>query len=416
MNENNDRGFHPTLRIKGTKSRALIGKKIVVGVTGSVSAVRIVELCRELIRYGADVYVAMTDDAKNIIHPYTLHYASGHEVIERLVGRIEHIEFLGMDGEADLLLIAPATSNTINKIAGGISDTTITLFANTALGSNIPVAIVPAMHESMYRNPILLENIEKLKKLGITFIGPRIEEGKAKIAKNDEIVLHVEHILSKKVLKGKRVLITSGATVEPIDPIRIITNRASGKTGEELAKECFKEGAKVTVVHKGNIDIIGIDEIYVESAEEMYDAVINELNLKKYDIFISAAAISDYIVNKSNTKISSNKEVILRLKPAKKLIKDVKERFPELIVVGFKAETNLEVKELIDRAIAKKDETKMELIVANDVGRGGMGTPDNDVYIIKSRDDIKHVQGPKKIIAEKIVSKLSEILKDDRVF
>lgn len=413
MNENNDRGgFHPTLRIKGTKSSALLGKKIVVGVTGSVSAIRVVELCRELIRYGADVYVAMTDNAKNIIHPYTLHYASGHEVIEKLVGRIEHIEFLGMDGEADLLLIAPATSNTINKIAGGISDTTITLFANTALGSNIPIAIVPAMHESMYRNPILLESISKLKNLGVTFIGPRIEEGKAKIAKNDEIVLHVEHILSKKILKGKRILITSGSTVESIDPIRIITNRASGKTGEELAKECFKEGAKVTIVHRGKIDVLGIDEIYAESAKEMYDAVFNELNSKKYDAFISAAAISDYTIDKADTKIPSDKELVLRLKPTRKLVKDVKQKFPDLVLVGFKAETNLDVEELINRAIAKKDEVKMELIVANDIGRGGIGTPDNDVYIIKSRDDIEHVTGPKKIIAEKIVSKLSKILKE----
>lgn len=413
MNENNDRGgFHPTLRIKGTKSSALLGKKIVVGVTGSVSAIRVVELCRELIRYGADVYVAMTDNAKNIIHPYTLHYASGHEVIEKLVGRIEHIEFLGMDGEADLLLIAPATSNTINKIAGGVSDTTITLFANTALGSNIPIAIVPAMHESMYRNPILLESISKLKNLGVTFIGPRIEEGKAKIAKNDEIVLHVEHILSKKILKGKRILITSGSTIESIDPIRIITNRASGKTGEELAKECFKEGAKVTIVHRGKIDVLGIDEIYAESAKEMYDAVFNELNSKKYDAFISAAAISDYTIDKADTKIPSDKELVLRLKPTRKLIKDVKQKFPDLVLVGFKAETNLDVEELINRAIAKKDEVKMELIVANDIGRGGIGTPDNDVYIIKSRDDIEHVTGPKKIIAEKIVSKLSKILKE----
>lgn len=411
MNEN-DRGFHPTLKIKGTKSSSLLGKKIVVGVTGSVSAIRIVELCRELIRYGADVYVAMTEDAKNIIHPYTLHYASGHEVIEKLVGRIEHIEFLGMDGEADLLLIAPATSNTINKVAGGISDTTITLFANTALGSNIPVAIVPAMHESMYQNPILLDNIDKLKKLGITFIGPRIDEGKAKIATTNEIVLHVEHILSKKILKGKRVLITSGATVEPIDPIRIITNRASGKTGEELAKECFKEGAKVTIVHKGRINTIGIDEIYVESAKEMYEAVINELNSKTYDAFISAAAVSDYTVDKVDTKISSDKELILRLKPTRKLIKDVKETFPDLVVVGFKAETNLERKELINRALAKKDEINMELIVANDIGCGGIGTPDNEVYIIRSRENIEHIKGPKKMIAEKIVSKLSKILKE----
>jgi len=406
-----DRGFHPTLRIKGTKSKSLLGKKIVVGVTGSVAAVRVVELCRELIRYGADVYVVMTDAAKNIIHPYTLHYASGHDVIEKLVGRIEHVEFLGMEGEADLFLIVPATSNTISKIAYGISDTTITLFATTAFGSKIPIAIVPAMHESMYQNPILLENIERLRELGVTFIGPRIEEGKAKIAKVDEVVLYVEHILSKKILKGKRALITSGATAEPIDPIRILTNRSSGKTGKELAKECFRQGADVMIVHKGEIDTLGISEIMVESAKEMYDTVMGELERERYDCLISAAAISDYIVETAETKISSGDEIILKLIPTRKLIEDVKKKFLDLVVVGFKAETNVSREELIKRALEKKERVGMELIVANDVGKGGMGTPDNEVYIIKDKDEIDHVKGAKKIIAEKIITSLSKVFK-----
>ena len=149
-----DRGPHPTLRIKGEKSHSLLGKKIVLGVTGSIAAVRTVELARELIRHGADVYGVMSEAATEIIHPYTLHYATGHEVITRLMGKIEHVEFLGMQGSADLYVIAPCTANTLNKIATGVSDTTVTAFATTAFGSGIPVIVVPAMHETIYRSLI----------------------------------------------------------------------------------------------------------------------------------------------------------------------------------------------------------------------------------------------------------------------
>ena len=173
---------HPTLRIKATKGKSLLGKKIVLGVTGSIAAVRTVEIARELVRYGADVYAVMSEAATEIIHPYALHYATGHEVITKLMGNIEHVEFLGMEGTADLFLIAPCTANTLGKIACAIDDTPVTTFATTAFGSGIPIMVVPAMHETMYNHPILQEHIRKLEKLGVLVVGPKFEEKKAKIA------------------------------------------------------------------------------------------------------------------------------------------------------------------------------------------------------------------------------------------
>ena len=412
-----ERGPHPTLRIKGTKSHALSGKRIVLGVTGSIAAVKTVELARELIRHGADVYGVMSESATEIIHPYTLHYATGHEVITKLMGNIEHVEFLGMEGSADMFIIAPCTANTLNKIAGGVSDTPVTAFATTAFGSGIPIIVVPAMHETMYKNPILIANCDKLRKLGVTVIGPRFEEGLAKIVSTEDIILAVEHGLSPKKLAGKRILITGGPTIEPIDPIRILTNRSSGLTGIELAKEAYKQDAEVTLVHsKTPLNLDGIKEVRVETAREMIDACVTELREGKekeegYDVLISSAAISDFTADFSETKISSGGDFCLHLVPTgKKLIDEVKREFPELVIVGFKAEANVSEEELISAAREKMKTHNIEMVVANDVGNGGIGTEENEVYIIREgTSDIKHVKGVKRLIAEEIMEELVKI-------
>lgn len=170
-------------------------KKIVVAVTGSVAAVRTPELVRELIRQGYDVECVMSEDAKKIIHQNVLEWASQRPVITEITGAVEHVRLVGIGGEAGLLLIMPSTSNTISKIAAGIDDTPITTFAATALGCGKKIIIVPAMHQSMYINPFVAENIEKLKCVGVTFVGPRIEENKAKVADENEILDAVKKIL-----------------------------------------------------------------------------------------------------------------------------------------------------------------------------------------------------------------------------
>ncbi len=390
-----------------TASSSLEGKTIVLGITGSIAAVRCVELARELRRHGADVHAVMTSSAQKILHPEAMRYATGNPVITEITGDVEHVEFCGIGGRASLLLIAPCTANTIGKIAHGIDDTTVTTFATTAFGSGIPIMIMPAMHSSMYDHPIVIENTGKLTELGVEFINPVMEEGAAKIAEKEEIVLRVERALGGKALAGKRILITGGATAEAIDPIRILTNRASGKTGIELALEAFRRGADVTLVHGGCLGIQGICEFEVESAKDMRDTVIEELD-KGYDLLISAAAISDFTLVPSENKIKSGREVKLALKPASKLIKEVRSKFPQLKIIGFKAETGVTEDELVKRARESLEASALSLVVANDVSGGGMGTDTNDVYLID--DGVKRVSGTKHEVAKEIMDKVEHIL------
>ena len=391
-------------------SKSLDGKIIVLGITGSIAAVRCVELARELRRQGADVHAIMTDAARKIIHPESMLYATCNPVITEITGNVEHVEFCGIGGKASLLLIAPCTANTIGKIAHGIDDTPVTTFATTAFGSGIPIMIVPAMHESMYDHPIVIENIGKLTDLGVEFINPVTEEGAAKIAGKEEIVLRVEKAVGKKTLSGKRIIITGGATAEAIDPIRILTNRASGKTGIELALEAFRRGADVTLVHRGCMGIQGICEFFAESAKDMTDTVIGELG-KGYDMLISAAAISDFTITPSKDKIKSGKEVKLMLTPAPKLIREVRGKFPELKIIGFKAETGVTEEELIKRARESMESSDLCMVVANDVSSGGMGTDDNNVHLIDG--SIKPISGTKRQIAIEIMDKVEGILRNE---
>ncbi|MEA1984353.1 MAG: bifunctional phosphopantothenoylcysteine decarboxylase/phosphopantothenate--cysteine ligase CoaBC [Euryarchaeota archaeon] len=406
----NDDQEHPTLWIRGNKSMSLSGKRIVLAVTGSIAAVRVVELARELIRNGADVHAVMTDAAKHILHPDALHYATGHKVITDITGDVEHVAFCGLLGCADLLLIAPATANTIGKIASGIDDTPVTTFATTALGSNIPIIVVPAMHGSMYDHPAVASNIDRLKEWGIVLIGPEREEGIAKITSNEQIVLEVERVLATADLSGVKILVTSGATAEPIDPIRIITNRSSGKTGRHIALEAYRRGADVTLVHQDRLGIDGIHEIFVETAEEMIDATLDELE-DGYDIVISAAAISDYTTDASPSKIKSGLDMVLKLHPTRKLIRLVRKAHPDMTLVGFKAEAGTNHDELMKRAWDTLEKSRLDLIVANEVSGGGIGTEDNDVYLIASgKLPPRHVSGNKRLIACKLLDRVAEIL------
>jgi phosphopantothenoylcysteine decarboxylase / phosphopantothenate---cysteine ligase len=404
--------FHPTLWIEGQKSSSLAGKTIVLGVTGSIGAVRVVELARELIRNGAEVHAVMTDAARHILHPDALYYATGNPVITEIGGRVEHVEFCGLKGRADLFLIAPATANTIGKIACGIDDTAVTSFATTALGSGKPIMVVPAMHESMYMHPAVVENLMKLKSWDISIVGPRLEEGIAKIAANEEIVLEVERALGGKSLDKIKIIITSGSTAETIDPIRILTNRASGKTGRELALEAYRRGADITLVHRDRIGISGIKEIFAESAAEMTDSVLSELETE-YDILISSAAIADYTAEPSPEKIKSGGELMLKLKPTRKLIKECREKYPNLLIIGFKAETGVGREELLRRAVATLEGSKLDLIVANDVIKGGMGTDDNEIYLLgKEKGEPKFIHGSKRNLAASILEEAGRLLND----
>jgi len=394
--------------ITGSVSDTLSKKTIVIGVTGSIAAVRVVDLIRDLIRRGAEVHAVASSASQQILHPYSLQYATGHDVITEITGQVEHVQFCGVGGKADLLLIAPATANTIGKMACGIDDTPVTTFATTALGSGKPVAVVPAMHEAMYRHPAVLRNLETLRAMGVTLIDPRLEEGKAKIADNLAVVREVERLLGPADLAGKRIVITSGSNAETIDPIRILTNRASGKTGVALALEARRRGADVTIVHRF-IQDIPVRQVYAESAREMLDAVLAEVG-KGCDALISAAAVADYTLDPQAEKIKSGQELVLRLMPTQKIIKTVREAYPHLKIVGFKAETGVTDEELVVRAKKSMQGAGLDLVVANDVARGGMGTDDNRVLIIDRLVSRKVAEGKKGLIAKMIMDALMEIL------
>ena len=394
-------------RIKGKKSKKIEGKKVVLGVTGSIAAVESVKLARELARRGADVVAVMSKAARKIIHPYALEFATGCKTITEVTGSIEHVNYLGIDGDADLYLIAPATANTISKIAQGIDDTPVTTFATTALGSGISVIIVPAMHESMMKNKAVLENIQKLVNMGVEIVQPRLEEGKAKFPDLETICLHVERELYPKELKGKRVIVTAGPTYEQLDPIRFISNKSSGKMGKEIALEMWRRGAEVIFItsKSTNLKLPKFREIGVWSVKDMLKAVLYEIE-KGCDLFVASAAASDFVVDMEASKIKTAPSIELKLREAPKIIKEVRKIYKGHII-GFKAETGITDGELLKIAGEKLEEDALNMVVANDVLEKGMGTEDTRVLILTQKRQ-EWVEGLKTDVAERIVKSYIE--------
>jgi phosphopantothenoylcysteine decarboxylase/phosphopantothenate--cysteine ligase len=405
--------FKPTkhssiLEITGSKSDLLSGKRIVIGMTGSVAVLEIVNLARLLMRNGAEIFVVMSSAARELIQPDLVEWAVGNPVITKLTGQIEHVHLCGQHPDkADLLLIAPSTANTIGKIAQGIDDTPVTTFATTAFGTGIPIAIVPAMHGTMYDNPMVIKNIKQLKDVGVTFIGPRIEEGKAKIAKNDEILETIIGMLSKNDLAKKKVVVTAGPTRIWIDEVRFISNPSTGRMGIEIAKEAASRGAEVTLILGPTNLPINNPTIKVESIETPQDIIEVINKQKKIDLFISAAAIGDYQPEKQKGKIPSRKESLtLKLEPTPKIIAHVKQKFPKARIVVFKAEVKATKSELIEKAQRSLKDYQIDMVVANFLDKPDQGfeSKTNEVILIKKNDNITDLPlSSKRVIAEKII-------------
>ena len=250
----------------------LEGVNVVLGISGSIAAVKTVELAHELRREGANVRAVMTDSATGIVHPWAVEFATENDVVTDLTGRVEHVELCGVEGWGDVLLLAPATANTVGKVAAAVDDTPVTTTATTALGAGLPVVVAPAMHEPMYDHPGVLEAISRVESWGVDFVDPRIEEGKAKIATEEAIVTGVARAAGERPLAGRHVVVTAGATTESVDPVRTLSNRASGRTGRAVAWACYVLGAEVTLVHDGP-DVPYATVEGVESAAEMTAAV-----------------------------------------------------------------------------------------------------------------------------------------------
>lgn len=376
--------------------------EIVLCVTGSIAAIESIKLARELARHGIKVKCFMSDGACEIIHPYAMEFATGQAVVTKITGNIEHVKY----ANADLILVAPATANVISKFAYKIADNPINTLLITAFGYNTPILMVPSMHNSMYK--AVKENIETLKSEGITFVKPKIEEKKAKFPDINDIVLHVLRGISKGDLRGKKVLVSAGSTYEKIDEVRGITNRSSGKMGIEIAKEAFIRGAEVTLI-KGRVtvDVPNVfDVIEVEPTSEMHYAV-SKLVVKN-DIFISAAAVSDFKVkNTDAAKISSDSDITIELERTPKILNEIKEINPNIFLVGFKAVHNLSDEELLNAAKQRMIKSSADLMVANDVAVEGAGFGSDQNQVVLMDDDIIEISlSPKREIAKRIIDRI----------
>ena len=409
-------GEHTSKEIIGTKGDELTGKKIVLCMTGSVAAIKSPEIARELMRHGAEVYTVMSEMAQKIVHPYMMEWSTGNPVVTELTGETEHVTLGGEHPDrADLILVAPSTANTIGKAAAAIDDTPVTTLLTTAIGAGIPIIIAPAMHASMYRHPIVMENVEKLRSIGVEVLLPRFEEEKAKIPTTGEIV---EAVISKltelKDYEGVRVLVTAGPTREYLDGFRFITNPSSGKMGVAVAREALRRGGEVTLVYgPGSAKPpLGTKVIPVETTTEMLDAVVGELEGSRYDLAVFSAAAADFgpeerDMAKTSSSLGSWR---INLVSRPKIIDRVKKITPGIFLVGFKAEYGVSDEELVKKAQARMESGGMDLIVANDVARAkvGFGHDTNEAFIIARDGGREHLALRGK---EEIASRLLTIAK-----
>ena len=390
--------MHPSEEIFCEKSSKLKGRTIVMGITGSVASSECFATIRELIRHGARVIPVLTPSAMDFVTPLSMHYASGNEPVTALTGKTEHIDLMA-GSEADVLLVYPATANTISKIANGIDDTAVTSMATVALGSGVPVAIAPAMHDAMFRNPAVQENIERLKKMGVTFIGPRIDGPRARVAPKEEVIASVFRILSKDDLAGKRILIIGGRSEEPIDSMRIVTNRSTGMMAVRLANRALERGADVELWMGGCS--VPIPEYIRTTRFDSVSDLIALLDNIDHDIVIVPAALADFAPeNRTEGKISSSDGFDLRLEPVPKVLPMICRRCSK--VIGFKAESGLTEEELIRRARARMQEYGLYAIVANDIDSAGKTSSS---AIIITSESYRNITGTKENIADSILDR-----------
>lgn len=403
-----------------SKLDCLADKNIVLGITGGIACYKSAEIVSLLVKRGANVFVVMTRNAAEFISPLTFQTLSGNPVSMDMFAPITNweIEHIALAKKADAFLIAPATANFIGKVAGGISDDLLT---TTVMATKSKVFIAPAMNTNMYENLIVKENINNLEGLGYSFIGPdegRLacgDVGAGKMTSPAEIVGALEEYFSEDLsLKGKRILVTAGPTIEPLDPFRYITNHSSGKMGYALAAEALKLGAKVKLI-SGPVSlkpIPGVETVYIKTAEEMKEEVISDGD---FHMLIKAAAVSDFRPEKaSDIKIKKTDPAaqdihLVRNPDILKCVSGLKgegKAFKNTYLVGFAAETD----DVVSYARRKRIDKGLDMIVANDISKEGTGfkSDDNSVTIITKDYEEELKTAPKREIARAILLKAAE--------
>jgi phosphopantothenoylcysteine decarboxylase/phosphopantothenate--cysteine ligase len=363
---------------------------LALGVTGGIACYKAVELVRLLVKDGFIVQVIMTKGAMEFVTPLTFQTLSGMPVATETFNLTQESEIghINLADSADLFIIAPATANVIGKVAAGIADDLLT---TVLMATQAPVLIAPAMNIHMYENPILQENIRKLRRLGYHFMEPAEGylacgyEGKGRLPEPEQILEEIRRLLKKKDLVGERLLITAGPNREPLDPVRYLSNRSSGRMGYALARAALRRGAEVFLI-SGPTELeppAGVRLISVTTAAEMRGAVLEQL--PGCTAVIMAAAVSDYRpVDFANQKMKRGKDPIeLRLEPNRDILKEIGARKNGKMVVGFAAETE----DLIANAEKKLRDKNLDMIVANNVSETGAGFDvDTNVATILDRN------------------------------
>ncbi|PUA32438.1 MAG: hypothetical protein B7O98_07230 [Zestosphaera tikiterensis] len=408
---------HPADEIKSTKSKHLEGVKLVFGLTGSVSIYRVIDIMRELIRRGADVYVVMSKAATELINPTLIEWATGTKVFTEFKGETGHV---ALSFEGSSFTVAPASADAIAKIAAGIGDNPVTLTAVNMLGLGKPLILVPTMHEGLWKSPPIVKALEFLTSLGVTVLWPNLVEGRAKFPDAEDVIAAVEAVtLRGKDLRGLNILVTSGPTRERLDSVRYITNSSSGKMGVAIAREAYFRGANVTLIH-GPLSVSKpyyTRNIAVESTEEMLEAVLNEVRSRKYDAVIMAAAPSDFrfrTVYKEKIKSDINElQIVLETTP--KISAKVREVYKGLLI-GFAAETVFnDLNKLIELAQHKLISRGFDYIVANDVSNPeiGFASDYNEVVVVGKNGFKEHIP---KSLKEVVARRILDIVRDELAY
>ena len=399
--------------------KSLANKNILLGVSGGIAAYKSAEIVRHLRKAGALVRVVMTKSAEEFITPLTLQALSGNRVSTELLdveaeAAMGHIELAKW---ADGLLIAPATANTLARISSGRGDD---LLSTITLAFEGPVSLAPAMNQAMWRNERTQENLKKLIDQDFVICGPGSGEqacgdvGLGRMLEPLDILDMFSLSFNEGTLSGKKILITAGPTQEPIDPVRFITNRSSGKMGYSLVEAALESGANVTLI-SGPVNIdppSNCNFVSIKTAKEMYDAVMHHIS--GMDVYIGTAAVSDYSPAKaSDSKIKkdgSSSPMFLELKENQDILKSVSELEQRPYVVGFAAETN----DLIKNAEKKLSNKNLDLIIANDVSNKEIGfdSDDNEVTLITEKEKYLIERQNKRKVSKKIIDFISRRIND----
>ena len=380
----------------------LKGKTVVLGVTGSIAAYKIANLARMLVKQHCEVHVLMTQNATNFINPITFETLTKHKcLIDTFDRNFEFsVEHVALAKAADVVMIAPASANVIGKIANGIADDMLT---TTVMACPCKKIVSPAMNHNMFHNPIVQDNIEKLKHYGYEIVEPAhgmLANGDMGDGRMPDEELLFEYIV--KDMTGKKVLVTAGATVEAIDPVRFITNHSSGKMGFALAKNATLRGADVTLV-MGKCDSeppVFVNTVKVQSAKDMYDAVIERAD--SMDIIVKAAAVADYRPkNVSSEKVKKQDgNMSIELERTDDILKTLGERKNGQFICGFSMETE----NMLENSRKKLEKKNCDMIVANNLKQDGAGFGGNTniVTLITKDDEVQLEKMTKDEVAEKI--------------